>query len=68
VTDPEVAEAADRLTGRHPIRYQLSGDDSVWKRCPTCEQWSPCDVRVLMDAAVPARGYLADETIVNWIP
>jgi hypothetical protein len=49
---------AEELLAQHPLQYgyrhgwQLvfdPGDDPAvverYNRCPTCEQWSPCDVR-----------------------
>lgn len=27
----------------HPLYYEI--EDEGFRRCPTCEEWSPCDVR-----------------------
>jgi hypothetical protein len=53
-----------RVTRRHPLQYGFrpgqteawinteQNDDPVvterYNRCPTCEEWSPCDVRTLV--------------------
>lgn len=58
-------ELIQRLKRMHPLQYgYLPGsDDPVFdpgddpnvteriNRCPVCEQWSPCDVRELIDIA-----------------
>lgn len=52
-----------QLDRRHPIQYGYRGNDIVlnpgnaldvherYNRCPTCEQWSPCDVRIAWEKA-----------------
>lgn len=32
----------------HPAQYEIEGER--YNRCPTCEEWSPCRVRMLADA------------------
>jgi hypothetical protein len=49
VPQPErVHQAIDTLLEDHPLEY-TSGTSS-FKRCPVCEQWSPCDVRIVISA------------------
>ena len=61
-------DVADRLRRKHPLQYGSRGRDIVYdpgndptvgeryNRCPTCEQWSPCDVRVLLEAVHSLEG------------
>ena len=55
-----LAGAIERLQRHHPLQYGYRGNEIVfdpgddptvqerYNRCPVCEQWSPCDVRVLL--------------------
>lgn len=62
--DPAMVE---RLRSRHPLQYGYRDQDSQeivfdpgddptildrYNRCPTCEEWSPCDVRQLLEAVL----------------
>ena len=49
----QMSANATWLTEFHPERYEIDGE--VYLRCPTCEEWSPCRVRVafgLVDEAI----------------
>lgn len=39
---------ASWLDEHHPEVYGKPGEE--YARCPTCEEWSPCRVRMLADA------------------
>ncbi len=64
----QAERAAQRIIdyGHHPLQYGFRpgerkaiydpGDDGTvverYNRCPNCEQWSPCDVRVVAEAVL----------------
>jgi hypothetical protein len=62
--DPQ--KLAEKVLARHPLQYGYRagerepifdpGDDATvgerYNRCPVCEEWSPCSVRVVLDALV----------------
>jgi len=66
-------DAADRIRRKHPLQYGYRGRNIVYdpgddptvgeryNRCPNCEQWSPCDVRELLQAVLKEQS-TADET------
>jgi hypothetical protein len=47
-----VQQAIDTLLESHPLSYSYldNGVPESFTRCPVCEQWSPCDVRILIEA------------------
>lgn len=58
----------ERIIANHPLQYGFRGNEVVFdergehldltermNRCPTCEQWSPCDVRELLAEAEQLR-------------
>ena len=57
-------EAIEYIRSKHPLQYGYRdymardavydpGDDPTvierYNRCPNCEQWSPCDIRKLLE-------------------
>lgn len=68
MTDPTktkiAVEAALRARERHPMGYRDKRTPHFWyARCPVCEQWSPCDVRIMCDAIYPAGSETRDEFV-----
>lgn len=72
--DPAMVE---RLRSRHPLQYGYRDQDSQeivfdpgddptildrYNRCPSCEQWSPCDVRQLLEMALQCEMALQADT------
>lgn len=56
--------AIETLRRTHPVGYILRRDPNFWYwRCPTCDQWSPCDVRILCDTIDPK----GTQTREQWI-
>lgn len=65
MSEPQLSpDLIDRIRRHHPTQYGFRGSEIVYEpgddptvterynRCPVCEQWSPCDVRELLDYAL----------------
>lgn len=62
----------DRIRRMHPMQYGFRGKEIVYdpgddptitdryNRCPTCEQWSPCDVRKALEDAITGEQALKE--------
>lgn len=67
----------ERVSRRHPLQYGYRGRDIVcdpgddptvgerYNRCPNCEQWSPCDIRGLLDAVTSTELLLQEALSID---
>lgn len=50
-----ITDSVRRVRENHPVGYTLPAEPDFWYwRCPTCEQWSPCDPLALANHIDPA--------------
>jgi hypothetical protein len=49
MNERRVQQAIETLLESHPLEYTPKKGES-YRRCPACEQWSPCDVRIVIEA------------------